>query len=677
MPSRSALLVAGALVLGAGTVDGAGQVPVTTDSGDSRPQSCELIRNSWVYIREVGDNTRNSFVSGPLEVRCEGGIRIEADSAVIYEASGYTQLFGRVLFEDPNKRLTSDRANYFDNDRRLVALGNGRVVDKVRQSVITGDTVVYARARPPFRPDDIMNVRGNNPHAILFPPERSPPAPAEGEEPPTEVASDSVLSEAVSDSVPGEAAPDSVPSEAAPVPTDSAAAGGRRSRGRGVVAGPESGEAAPTVARPTVARPTGPRPNLPYHVDAEQFSIVADRDFRAFGNVVIRRDSLEAFSDSLRYDQELGDVVLTGNARIEESTFDLTGEEVRLGEEELGGQQVRAIGDAILVADQVDLTAPEIRIFLNDSQLELLVAVTPPPGDSEGSPEATAPSTGTPEEAEEPPAEDEPTQPRAVTTDFVLTGDSIEVVAPGEILETVTAVGAARGVSLARDSLNAEETPPVARHDWLEGRKITAYFVPVDSTGVAARDSLSDAASDSTAEAVPDSASVPSIPSEPDSAGTRRETQVDRVVAEGGARSLYRMTPTDSAGVKEPGRLAIHFVTGDEITLTLKDGALTDMEVRGAARGYHLEPLATPPSPAADSLAVDTAAVDTTGVTDAVAPTDTAEARPAARDTTPPPRRPERDVPPLALHAPPVVDRPGGSVQPASGPYWIRRRRTS
>jgi lipopolysaccharide export system protein LptA len=549
---RPALHLVGAAILLAWPPAAGAQIP-GTEPEQEESRSCELIENQWVFIRVLGENNRNSYVSGPLEARCEGGIRIQADSAVIYEASGYTQLFDNVMFEDPEKQLTSDRANYFSEDRRLIALGRGRVVDKVRQSVITGDTIVYSRARPPFRMRDILSVRGGDPHAILFPPERAPQptaaapevttpdstvadtlaGPRPGAEPPgdsTVVVADAIAADSVSVPEPGAAvdtagtvpdgdspdppAADTTGPAADPLAIDSA--GGQPPPATEFRAPSDSMEV-PADAEATpgdsiaadVRPPPAPRPRrvVPYDVDAESFMIVGDREFVALGDVVIRRDSLEAFGDSLRFDQVSGDIVLTGDARIEEATFDLTGEEVRLGETPEGVQEVRAVGDAVLLGDQVDLTAPEIRILLVDGALDVLVATSraaPPPeavgGAGEQRPGTDVPARGgrpTPEPTQAAGAdslaeESGPQQARAITEDFVLTGDSIEVIAPGEMLETVTAVGAARGESEARDSLNTDATPEVARRDWLEGHQITAYFEPLDSVPPPAQDTASE-----------------------------------------------------------------------------------------------------------------------------------------------------------------------------------------
>ena len=55
---------------------------------------------------------------------------------------------------------------------------------------------------------------------------------------------------------------------------------------------------------------------------------------------------------------------------------------------------------------------------------------------------------------------------------------------------------------------------------------------------------------------------------------------------------MYRMAPSDSTVAKEPGRLAIHYVVGSEITIRLnEEGEAEQMEVTGQTRGIHLEPV--------------------------------------------------------------------------------------
>lgn len=247
-----------------------------------------------------------------------------------------------------------------------------------------------------------------------------------------------------------------------------------------------------------------------------------------------------------------------------------------------------------------------------------------------------------------------PARPRAVAETFELEGDSIDVLAPNEVLEQVVAVGSARGESLARDSLNTEDTPEIARSDWVYGDTIIAVFRAV--------------AADTSTEAGAQAAAG-------EQAGGY---QLDRLVARGEAASLYRLTPsgngdggegevaddrsqaadevaeeemsgeraqgtateedpdaqgtateqdpdapepTGEAGEEEAApepepdnRLALHYVRGDLITIFMQDGEVTSVIVEGSARGVQLEPLAAPPPP-------DTVA----------APSDTTAAPPATR----------------------------------------------
>ena len=195
----------------------------------------------------------------------------------------------------------------------------------------------------------------------------------------------------------------------------------------------------------------------------------------------------------------------------------------------------------------------------------------------------------------------------AVAEKFHLTADSLEVNAPDQELKRIFAAGDARGASDARDSLNVDSLPEVARKDWVEGDTVIVTFVPVP----------------------PDSARADSVaPPPPGQDTARARYRVDRLIAEGDARSLYRMRPSDSTarpGIDPP---AVHYATGSRITIVMKEGEVDRMEVEGPTKGWHLEPIERH---AADTLAAhadslghrsDTAAVRVD--TSRVAPPDTA-----------------------------------------------------
>jgi hypothetical protein len=167
-----------------------------------------------------------------------------------------------------------------------------------------------------------------------------------------------------------------------------------------------------------------------------------------------------------------------------------------------------------------------------------------------------------------------PRRPYALAQDFLLRGDSVDVLVPGEILQEVRAVGSARGESAGRDSLNASETPELIRKDWLEGDTIVAFFKEVGDSAVAEPGQVDTAAG----ETVADTAEA--------------EYQLEELVARGRARSMYRMAASDSTVAEEPGRFAVHYVVGNEIRILLNpEGEAERMEVEGQTRGIHLEPI--------------------------------------------------------------------------------------
>jgi hypothetical protein len=94
---------------------------------------------------------------------------------------------------------------------------------------------------------------------------------------------------------------------------------------------------------------------------------------------------------------------------------------------------------------------------------------------------------------------------------------------------------------------------------------------------------------------------------------TQAKYQLDRLLALGSARSMYRMAPSDSTLAEEGVARAVHYVMGDQITILLNSaGEAERMEVVGQTRGIHLEPIEGEVG-IADSLAVpDTAAVPDT-----------------------------------------------------------------
>lgn len=316
----------------------------------------------------------------------------------------------------------------------------------------------------------------------------------------------------------------------------------------------------------------------PYDVESDRLTIQGEDRVTAVGMVSVVRDSLRAWGDTMTFNPDSDRLRLGGLARIEGSNYDLRAAIIELLVPGDTLREVIAIERPVLTTEGLVLTAPrEIRIDLDAGELERLVAVGFPLPVVTEEPEA-APADTLPQ----PPRE----RPVAQAEDFVLSGDSLDIAAPGGVLDRVLAVGAGRGESLRADTTAAgvaarEALPEVLRNDWIEGDTILAFFVPTDPAGA------SGAAGDS----------LPPLPAPetlvgaqgPQSADTTEAAyRLDRLVARGNARSLYRVAAADSAAAPDAPK-AIHYVLGRTIVVTMTDGEVDRMDVEGP-RGIHLEP---------------------------------------------------------------------------------------
>ncbi len=535
--------------------------PWTTARAQASPgEGCEVPHFDRLTNLALSNGSRVSYFSAPT-ILCAEGLRISADSAVVYEATDYTQLFGNVVFQDPDSRLTADRANYFNQEDRLRAWGGVVLTDLKEGSVIHGDTIIMVRAGP-GRPEDVLTVLGRRPRARLYP--RRQPVSAQNE----------ILPE---DSL-GAPAPDSV----GPPSADSAGAPALR---------PDSTEGPPLrpdsarVPNPEASRPPSQPPSLeertPWDIDAQRIFLEGSRYFRAMGDVFIHRDSVDAVANSVEYDGEEGILTLTREARLNTSDFELSAQDIRMDIPQDDIREIEARDESLLEGEDLQLLAPIIRMYLTDGELDRLVAVRDSALDSipqemldQRTPHPRALELGFPLF---------PIRPHAFAQDFLLQGDSIEVEAPGNVMEEVKAMGTARGESMAGDSLNTEETPPLIRRDWLEGDTIVAVLSPVDDSQ----------GPEDPAEASPEARQPPAAArmDAPEAQSDSSRYRLDRLIAQGSARSLYRLPPSDSTMADEENRLAIHYVVGDEITILMTEGEVDRMEVKGSTRGIHLEPV--------------------------------------------------------------------------------------
>ena len=587
------------------------------------PQAdCKLERvGGYTHSRRFDSLNYIHRASGGIDYRCTDGTRILADSAVVYEHSDQVQLFGRVRFVDPETELDADSARYHGNIGQLVAWSNVKVTDRQSGAVIRGDSLYFYRATE-FRTMDRILVKGGNPHATVFPaPRPAAPTPVAAavdsattpEDSPGVPLADSAMAgtesvSPVTDSVP--AASDSVPAIQDSVPG---------------IQNPVSAIQDPVPAVADSDPPVADSVSLPpYEIDADRFMIDGRRFFRAGGSVVLVRDSLRALGDSLDYDQDVGTMSVWGDASVENRGFALTGASVWVTPTVGLSEEILARDDAELVGSQVTLTAPAIRVFLDNGEVTRLIAISSVPPLEE--PELDIPGS-TPGDAERAraiaeraarvdsldAAEDSVARPLAIADDFQLTGDSIDVSSPDQILDVVTAVGSARAEAASPDSLISEDLPEFANRDWMEGETIVAQFGSGAADDSAAANEPAEAG-DSTTVAEPAEAgdSTPDAVPAPQGGRPRLET----LTAIGEARSLYRLTTPDTTGTTPDTtgttpkpRPALHWVEGGQITIHLEERSVVKMEVEGQTVGYHLEPL--PPDSLSDSTAV---AADSTAV---------------------------------------------------------------
>lgn len=373
----------------------------------------------------------------------------------------------------------------------------------------------------------------------------------------------------------------------------------------------------------------------PYEIEAERFVVEGRQAFRAVNDVVLVRDSLRATGDTLYYDQGSGAMSLRGAPRVGDGRFDLTAQSVSITPASPGNENILARGDASLSGAAVAIEAPAIRLFLDGGDLGRLVALATVPADSP----ATQPDTAgmTPGDqarvAEMIAAVAEPDtantldsvpRPSAYAEDLTLVADSIEVLSPAQTLRALTAVGTARVVAVRADSAD-EDTPEVARSDWMEGDTVVASFLPP-------------------------------IPGRGGGTGPRAAGRalLETLVAAGNARSLYRVPPDTTIVPDEhpTGPPPLHWTQGERITMHLADGEVVRMLVEGQTVGYHFEPqphhhshdsttavdsTAMADTTATDSTVVDTTAVDTTAANpttvDPTAPANSTQANQAAVPT--------------------------------------------
>lgn len=139
--------------------------------GTARAQASNCRLNQDRSGEVTRSESGGSFIYSVKQViiDCEGGVQIRADEANIFEATRESHLYGNVVFQDPEQRLTSDNAVYNSAFGRLLARGNVFVTNRITQSTLRGPEVEYYRALPE-RPQAQL-IAPQRPHLTVVPEE--------------------------------------------------------------------------------------------------------------------------------------------------------------------------------------------------------------------------------------------------------------------------------------------------------------------------------------------------------------------------------------------------------------------------------------------------------------------------------------------------------------------------
>jgi LptA/(LptD N-terminal domain) LPS transport protein len=401
------------------------------------PDACDILDSRGLNVINRGSPFQVVFLGGPV-IACPGGVRISADSAVMSESTRITEFIGRVNYQDTVKALTTDYAQYHENDRRLVAQGSVVLRDLEAGSVVEAPFLDYYQTSD-TRLEELVRMSAGRPRATLVRDSRAEPGTR-----------DTTIVDADQMEIHGQ--------------TRFIGSGNVEITRAGTKAYAQSAEFEQGGG---TMRLTGQA-----RIDADSLRMAGDSIFAETTEEDEFRE-LVAWGDSATLDGEAVDV----NAPWIRILFE-AGEVERLvaavpGAAPVIAQPDTAMADSLAIADSAAVA---------DTAVADTAVAGPPPQAPPALPAA------------EPRDPDAP-HATAVSADFRLVGDSIDARLPGRVLDRVTAVGNAFGERLLADDTLSAALPEIARRDWMEGIVIEATFTD-------APESRPDTAADRVLEAI-------------------------------------------------------------------------------------------------------------------------------------------------------------------------------
>jgi lipopolysaccharide export system protein LptA len=306
-------------------------------------------------------------------------------------------------------------------------------------------------------------------------------------------------------------------------------------------------------------------------VDASVIFLLGDRLFRGLGRAVMTRDSLRATGSSIEYAEQAGNLEIAGDARVELPSYVLTGDSITavLGEDE----QIREVlsrHQAVLDSEDLQVTAAAVRIYFEDGGVSQLVAMSWPAPMRGGTPPARA---------------------RAVSAEFRMEADSLEVLAPEQQLREAAAFGSAYVERITPDSLRdlLPDAEPAVRtlieNDWVRGDTVRAFFTAAPEPagqGAGATPARQDA------ELAPERAAIETDTSRE---GGEPARVLERLWAAGTPAQTMHRTRDENA--PEDTRLSIAYLVGRQIEVTFTGGVVEVVTASEDVRGVYLQPAAT------------------------------------------------------------------------------------
>lgn len=369
--------------------------------------------------------------------------------------------------------------------------------------------------------------------------------------------------------------------------------------------------------------PRGGRQREPMEVDADRITTVGEKFVTAEGNVVIEGKEMDAWAQEAYYDADAERMELRRNARAKGESYELTGDYIQSDLTEGALDEVLSRGNARLVESRLRVTGPQLRLFFARDSLQRLVSGQLP-GTANDSTAARGRSV-------------------ALARGFRMEADSLEALTPGQRIRRVVAVGTAEGQSWDTAQVAGPDPSDPAAPDTVPTQALGEQdLIFADTiTGFFKDDPLGAAPADSAGRAAPRDST---------------QAELERMLATGNARSLYRMTPSREERADSTLKRGINYVIADTIDLSFAEGEVNIATVRGLKRGVYLDPIKTDTA-RADTLARDSGQVaraDSAAAPPAAAPGD---GSPARQDTP--------STPPATTPAAPATP-PAGERRPAA-----------